>query len=249
MTATINQLTKLRMPNGQEVAFVDWSDKPLYSTCDLLNGFSDQQLDLFQYTSGDPVVKSGNISNARTSTDLDTNVSSPGSMASTEEMMVYAILPEYFEYTITGTDAATRAFGLVNQPQISQRALAMLQSNLMLVLEVSQKWVVQAGLGYFNTGFGIFGQIMQSSAFVPQAPGAAAMRSTGNAGWPSRDAVRSLAIPAYIGGQEKYRLSLHNPTGAQIPVGSLQIEPNSSVATTMVTARFYLDGLYKRPVA
>lgn len=251
MANTINQLTKIRLPTGAEVAFVDWSDKPLYSTVDLLNGFTDQQLDLFQYTPGDPVVKSSNITTPRTSTDLDTNVASPGSMASTEEMMVYAILPEYSEWDLTdATNANTRDFTFVNQPQINQRALSVLQNTLMLVLEVSQKWVVQASLGYFNTGFGPFGQsLFQNPAFTPAAPGQTALRTASTAGWPGRDAVRSLSIPAYIGGQEKYRLSLHNPAGAAIPVGLLSEEPKELDTSVMVSIRFYLDGLYKRPVA
>lgn len=253
---SINQVTTFRLPDGREVAFVDWSDKPLYSSADLLAGFSDQQIDLFQYTTGDGVVKTSNITTARQSTDLDTNMATPGSMASTEEMYVYAIRPEIFETKLAapqgqaGYDANTGTLAYVNQPQPDQRRLAVLQRFLMVVLEISQKWVVQAGFAYFNSGMGPFGGALQTQpGFVFAAPGALALRTAATQGWPSQDAVRSMAIPAYIGGQEKWRLSLMNPGGVSVPSGALALDAGTADPAIMHTIRMNLDGLYKRPVA
>jgi hypothetical protein len=41
------QLTKLRLPNGTEVAFVDWSDQPLWSSAYMLAGFTDHEVPFF----------------------------------------------------------------------------------------------------------------------------------------------------------------------------------------------------------
>jgi hypothetical protein len=38
----LNTITTIRMPDGKQVAFVDWSDKPLFSTCELVHGFTRQ---------------------------------------------------------------------------------------------------------------------------------------------------------------------------------------------------------------
>ena len=51
----LNTITTLRMPDGKEVAFVDWSDKPVYSTCELVHGFTREEIDLFGYTVGDNI--------------------------------------------------------------------------------------------------------------------------------------------------------------------------------------------------
>ena len=257
MNRSINQITTLRLPDGTEVAFVDWCDKPLYSTCDLLDGFSDQEIPLFTYTSGDPVSRSSNIATPRISSDRDTNMATPSSNASTEEMLVYAIKPEYNENILsTITDASTGLPVTVNQPQPSARRLAMLHEFLVLVLEVSQKWTVQAGLGYFNTGFGVnaYSPLQYNVAgFVFSAAEALSMRTAAGAGLPSQSSVRSLTVPVHIGGQEKWRLSLMNFDGATVLSGieSLDALANGAVvheAGVMHSIRIYLDGLYKRPV-
>lgn len=249
---SINQITELRMPDGSQVAFVDWSDKPLYSSVDLLAGFTDQQIDLFQYTSGDAVAKSSNITTPRQATEADTNMATPGALASTEEMFIYSIQPEYIEQRVTGAgDATTAAVFFVNQPRPAIRRLAVLQAQLSLVLDVSQKWNYQASLATFNSGFGVFGgPLVSPGAFGNgSAPGATSIRTGADAGWPGQDAVRQLAVPVYIGGQEKWRVSLHNFTGAACNCGVLEAEPLAQDASIMHTIRIWLMGLYKRPTA
>ena len=94
MTTGMNTITTMRLPDGQEVAFVDWSDRPLYSTADILSGATDERIPLFNYIVGDSVTGTQNFTAKRTASDRDTNIATPSAMASTEEMLVYAIKPE-----------------------------------------------------------------------------------------------------------------------------------------------------------
>lgn len=258
---SINQITKIRLPDGTEVAFVDWTDKPLYSTADFLEGFTDQEIPYFQYTDGDPVASTSNIPTPRNSTTRDTNMATPGSNASTEEMLVYAVRPEIFEYVLTtpqegaSYDGSTFHPFFVNQPMPSRRRLAILQSALVLILDVTQKWTVQAGFGYFNSGMGVasYAALQANAAFAFAAPGAAGLRDAATQGFPAQTAVRSLTVPVHIGGQEKWRCVIANFSGAAVHNGILDIETDTVAGTVDADVvhqiRVYLDGLYKRPVA
>lgn len=232
--AAINQMTTLRMPNGREVAFVDWNDKPLYSTADLRSGYTDETVELFTYVAGDQVSASSNVTTRRTADEGDTNCSTPGAMSSTEEMLVYAIKPEVYEQQAeTGSDATTLAPVEAGQPQVASQRLALMHAQLMISLRVSQKIMHRAGFGYYNAGFGV--------------SNATAGRAT--QGLPSQEAVRSLVIPIHIGGQEKYRVTIENPTGAAVNLGNSNATPPVIDPDIYETVRINLDGLYKRPVA
>lgn len=234
--SAVNQIATMRLPNGKEVAFVDWSDKPLFSSADLRSGFTDETVELFTYVAGDQVTATSNVTVRRTANDRDTNLSTPGAMASTEEMLVYAIKPEIFEQNAaaeTGGDATTLAAREAGQPQPAGQRLAIAQERLLISLNVSQKIMHRAGLGYYNTGFGVFGSTVNR---VTQ-------------GYPSQEAVRALTIPVHIGGQEKYRVTIENPDGTGVPLGNTSATPPVETATVYFTVRINLDGLYKRPVA
>lgn len=242
----INQITTVRLPDGTEVAFVDWSDTPLYSTADLLAGFTDAEIDLFQYVPGEPVPVTQNFTTGRTSTVRDTNVATPGSMASTEELLVYAIRPEVIEGTVAEGSAAEISFSLPNQPRPSGKRLAILQAFLTMRLEVSQKIQHRAPFGYYNTGFGSFSPSVYGGAVaVAGVPGLSAATQ----GFPGQEAVRSLVIPVHIGGQEKYRVVLENQQEAAVPSGLSEANPAADVTTIVHQVRVILDGLYKRPTA
>lgn len=248
MAGPINQITTMRLPDGTEVAFVDWSDTPLYSTCELLANFTDTEIDLFQYVAGEPIPTTNNAPLRRTSNDRDTNVVTPGGMASTEELLVYAIKPDFYEFTVDAeTLAPTSAAPLSpNQPAPTRKRLAILHSALLVSLDVSQKFTHRAGLSYYNTGFGASATtIFNGAAAAAGVPGITAA----SAGWPAQDAVRSLVVPIHIGGQEKYRLRLENVTGNPVPSGLSEADPAEDVENTLHRIVFHLDGLYKRPVA
>ena len=242
----INQMTTMRLPDGAEVAFVDWQDQPLFSTVDLLANFTDTELDAFTYVVGDRVPASANATVSRLATERDTNVSTPGSMASTEEMLVYAIKPEVLELRTapgTPTDLTSVSSVGANLPTPQIQRLANLHHALLLRLIVSQKVEQGAPLGYFNAGFGPYGTWQT-------VPGAAGATPTTGAtqGLPSQEAVRSFVIPIHIGGQEKYRVSLVNATGAAVPSGFTTDAGGVDDPLTVHQVRIMLDGLYKRPV-
>lgn len=238
----LNTITKLRYPDGREVAFVDWTDQPLFSTCDLLTGFTRQEINLFQYTVGDsvPAAFPGATATQRTATEGDTNLSTPGSMASTEEFLVYAIKPEVFQQQIDAPapnpdfTTAVPVSG-TEQPTVEATRLAWLQLRLLLTLEISQKEYAHAGFGYFNTGFGV------STLSIVSSPA--------TNGSPSQEAVRSFVIPQHMGGQEKFRVVLSNPGGLPVNFGNANSLDQGDNADLTLRVRVLLDGLHKRPVS
>ena len=265
----LNQITKMRLSDGREVAFVDWTDKPLYSTIEILSGTTTQEMNFFQYTVGDsvPAFAPVAVTAQRTADQIDTNMAAPGAMASTEEMLVYAIRPEIWRRHVASFSAPNFAApehlncvpiqgqscddGIVgNEPTPNVAMLSVLAHRTLLSLEISQKVFAQAGFGYFNTGFG------------PVGIGGIETTMMGNQGWQSQDAVRAFAIPQHIGGQEKFRVFmtyLDDGTGAGLEVGQLNSDEGSSlspegshccvVKSVFARIRVNLDGLYKRPVS
>lgn len=253
--ANTNQITTMRLPDGSEVAFVDWSDTPLWSSADFLQNFTDTEIDLFQYTSGEPVPATQNFAARRTSSDSDTNIATPGSMASNEEMLVYAVRPEIMEFIVDDVegviDAATREAREPQQPSPTRKRLAVLQTLLLLTLEVSQKFAHRAPLAYYNTGFGPNATTIFPGLAAAGIVGQAGLTAA-TAGFPTQEAVRSLVVPVHIGGQEKYRVRIENVTGAAVPSGLTEANPAADLAgaeLVMHTIRVHLDGLYKRPVS
>lgn len=243
----INQITKVRLPGGITVAFVDWQDKPLYSTIDFLDAFTDTVMEAFTYLAGDEVPATTNVTVPRTSTERDTNIATPASMASTEEMLVYAIKPEVHNFrTEDGTPTSLADLSLdpdqQGLPIPRANGLAIFNFLMLLHLVVSQKVEQGAPFGYFNTGFGPYG-ILASGA------GAAAVRSYANPGLPSQEAVRAMVLPVHIGGQEKYSVQLRNPTGAPVQFGADEAAEPVNDTQQVYIVRIILDGLYKRPVS
>lgn len=243
----LNQITTLRLPDGREVAFVDWSDMPLYSTLELLGNFVDNEITCFTYTIGDPVPATLNAIVQRTATERDTNVVTPGSMASTEELLVYAIKPEYMLLRTTDqgdTDLTTATVlgSTMALPVPQTMSLGEALRRLVLQLEVSQKIEHQAPLSYYNTGFGGTAHwgVNDDTDATPNRRGYA------TAGSPRESAVRSLAIPVHIGGQENYRVRLVNPTGLIV---NFRQDTNAIDDQLVYRIRVLLDGLYKRPVS
>ena len=245
MATGLNTITKMRLPDGREVAFVDWSDKPLFSTCEILSGAQPQEINLFQYTVGDavPAFAPVGVTAQRSANESDTNLAAPGAMASTEEFLVYAIKPEVCARSVADPDApdfanpvplATDA--VFGHPFIAPQSVKTLQCALLMQLEISQKIFASAGYGYFNAGFGVDGFAFAGDPF-----------GGGRNGMATNEAVRQFAIPQHIGGQEKFRLFLSNPSGEAITLGWFGGAPANPQEYARI--RVYLDGLYKRPVS
>jgi len=247
---SLNQITKIRLPDGREVAFVDWTDRPIYSTIEVLHGTAQQEMNLFTYTVGDPVPAFAPVpvTAQRAASELDTNMQAPGSMASTEEMLVYAIKPEVFRRNVE--DEAEPSFAApaaiaagTNEPIATPLMYSVLSMRTTLNLEISDKLYASAGFGYFQCGFG------------PTANGgpiAATQGEIGNNGVQSQDAVRSFVLPQYMGGQEKFRVFLRfvdDGTGNGIELGLPSVVGDPLVLTRFARIRIYMDGLNKRPTA
>ena len=259
MSYGVNTITKIRLPDGQEVAFVDWTDQPIWSTCEYEHGATQREMNLFQYVIGDQVpaaAAAGAAAVRRIANERDTNLAAPGSMASTEEMLVYAIKPELFMlYLETSHDFTDWEIGLnagtySGWPVPTPICITVLNMFLKLQLEISQKVYAQAGFGYFNAGFGI---ISQGVGGVGNAAG----RSYGVNGLQSQEAVRSFVLAQHIGGQEKFRVQLINANGDALLIGNPenvgQNLDGSGIGEVseeaMVRIHVYLDGLHKRPVS
>jgi hypothetical protein len=249
----LNTITQVKLLNGQVVDLVDWTDQPLYSTVDLQSGFSTQEISLFQYVEGDTVPGFGpGNTTTRTATLNDTNIATPGSMASTEEMLVYAIKPEVYAYVLgTTNDFTTRTYttdsavnpGAYQLPMMSGQGLEVMNQQLLLELVISQKVYAQASIGYFNKGFGVSGFSAGATGMAPS-----------NNGAPTQEAVRSFVIPHHIGSQEKYRVKLANTSaieGGTVVFGTGTDGAGDLLVATDLAAsiRVNLDGLYKRPTA
>ena len=241
----VNQITKMRLPDGTEVAFVDWEDQSIWSTAYAQTGFTDSQILLFTYAAGEAVTVTQNITTGFTSTERETNVSTAGQLNQTEEMLVYAMKPEisiYAENVVGAIDAlnvtAQSGLPLPNLPQIQ-----ILNDSLIMRLWVSQKVMHEEKLGYYNTGFGPFGL----GAMFPAATGV--QRTYGARGLPSQDAVRSLAMPVYIGGGETYYVSLDNFAGGAVDFGVLEGDIPTFASNRVAKIAVHLDGLHKRPVS
>jgi hypothetical protein len=247
----LNQITKMRLPDGREVAFVDWTDKPLFSTIEILNGTTTQEMNWFQYVQGDsvPAFAPVPITSQRTANDWDTNLAAPGSMASTEEMLVYAIRPEVYRRRVEDEDAPDFAQpvgldGVSGEPMPTSTMLAVLSMRTLLSLEISKKVYAQASFGYFNTGFGV---VTQGNNDTVQ---------TGLQGQAQQVAVRAFTIPQHMGGQEKFRVFMTNVDdgtsgGPGLEVGLSPPGGGDGWDPSVVFARIKinLDGLYKRPVS
>lgn len=253
MTTGLNTITKIRLPSGTEVAFVDWTDKPVFSTCDLAHGFTLQQLDLFAYTEGEQVpsaAPAAGPATARTATKADTNAQAPGSMASTEERLIYSIKPEVFALTgVTPQQGQPFDFNAAapatatGDPIPNPVFLGWLNLRLLLRLEISQKFYQMSGFGYYNTGFGVNG------AGGTMATAANAGRTYATPGLPSQEAVRGFVVPQYMGGQEAFTVTLANPGGQAVNFGNSENGAVNDNLAAVARIRVYLEGLYKRPVS
>jgi hypothetical protein len=247
----LNQITKMRLPDGREVAFVDWTDKPIFSTIEILSGTTVQEMNWFQYVQGDsvPAFAPVPVAAQRSANDWDTNLAAPGSMASTEEMLVYAIRPEVYRRRIEDAEAPNFAApgdlnAPIGEPMPTSTMLAVLSMRTLLSLEISKKVFSQASFGYFNQGFGVYTSDNASGTQL------------GMQGFPAQTSVRALTIPQHIGGQEKFRVfitnvddgTVNNPgleLGASAPGANQEGTDNNIFARIKIN----LDGLYKRPVS
>lgn len=244
----LNQIVKIRYADGREVALVDWTDTPLYSTIEVRHGATQEEMVFFQYTVGDSVPGfSTPPIPLRVATERDTNLAVPGAMASTEEFLIWSIRPEVFRLNLAAAPNSDFGdngvpLGVADPtPTPTIKMLDILALRCLLELEISQKFYSKAGFGYYNWGAGAFG----SQSCATQV-------STAKQGLPSQEAVRRFGIPAHMGGQEKFKLTLKNPAGVALEIGNQEGGcEDAGVADVDRYARIigHFDGLYKRPTS
>jgi len=226
----LNQITKVRLADGRQVGIVDWTWRPQYSTVDTLSGWTDQEIRAFQYSEGDPIAITSNMTVQEIATLKHTNIASPAEMDALEEMLVYAICTEVYylleEQEISPTEAGMPVPFPWNIKQLHERCI--------MELEISQKAYQQASLGWFAPGFGVTG-------FSASADGD---RSYGENSVPSREAVDMYPVPTHIGGTEKFAVILHNPDGTALNYYTAAGEEDAGAVHRL---RINLMGLHKRP--
>jgi hypothetical protein len=248
---SINQITTMRLPDGNQVAFVDWTDQPLYSTCDILHGSTDDSIPLFNYVVSDDVSASSNVLVKRTATDLDTNMATPGAFASTEELLLYGVKPEFYQLVCeTDFDASSAIETGPFEPIPSAWRLDYLFRRCLFEIQVSQKLKHRAALGYWPTGFGP-AIALAASVTGTEATATSFDYALGNSGVPAANAARSLSVPIHIGGQEKIDVRIRNPEGSALNIGLTSGTPDAPAAVTQLLMRIRVnfEGLYKKPVS
>jgi len=230
----MNQITRVRMADGREIAIVDWSWKPVYSTIATLSGWTDSELRAFTYSLGDPVASTANIPVRPVANLKHCNNSNAGEMDATEEMLVYALATEIYENPDADLD------GVPDYPVCRAQNLAYFNWKLILELDVSQKAYFQASVGWFPPGFGVNGVGTVSAA------AAGANITLGNQGHPSREAIDMSPVPVHIGGTEKFAAILHNPDGDAI---IYRDDAGAEDPEMSIPFRINLVGLLKRSAA
>lgn len=233
----INQITKIQLANGTEVAFTDWTDRFIYSTGDLLSGFTDQRISLFSYSTGETVAHSKNITTGtRTATINDTNLSNAAEMDATEEALVYSLQTEVYQMVGGATTGITSQISRPGMPMPNAGTLALLSARLIMAMRVSQKYFPVASIGAFVAGFGP----VVASTLTQQT-----LATNGQAG---HDHRFDMSVPIHIGGTEKFSVDLLNEMTQ--PSGAISFPDDNGVAdtTSWVQVRCNMRALHKRPM-
>lgn len=235
-------IVQINLPNGQVISLGDWSDVPRYSTGDFLGGWVDTSVELFQYAAGDQVAGTDNITVPREATIVDSNIERQGGVASSEEMLVYAIKLEVYQLLVDsevpGDATLWTDLNEIGGAMPGVSALSTIMRRIIVTLKISQKPYAQAGFGYFCQGFGPHVGAALNGAFAGTA------RAFANNGSPGAYAVRPFAVPSHIAGTETFSLAFENPTG-----DAVILHNDIGVVTTYgMRIRAYADGLYRRPV-
>lgn len=238
----------LRGHDGQEVAFVDFQDRPLYSTADFLNGWSDEEVEFFQYRKGERVAGTSNITTSRTATERDTNIAVKGQMSGTQEGFVFSIQPEIFLFNTDAEDPVNATTwtvdGSIGLPFPRAVHLATLAAFCTMKLTTAKQVVHQVGFGMHNTGAGAVTFGSYSGGSLVEAE-----RSLGNQGVPGHGSVRSFAVPFHIAQNATFSVTLQNPTGRTINWLDESDSPApSAIENALIQIRVNLGGFFKRGV-
>lgn len=242
----INSLSAIRLANGRVVALEDTSYRFLYSTVDLLTGFTDSEVRAFNYVESETVSSTSNLPAAsrRTATERDTNIASSNEMDATEHFWVFSIKVEAHQFTHnSGGDGGHSNFTIATAGHPVPRAtsLSYLFNRLTLTLEAAQKDFPKAGLGFFVTGFG--------PQIAVATPNAGTARTYANSGVAAHSASDVFPTPLLLGGTEDYAVVLRNSVGPGGSAVTFFGEDGSSEANQIMQLRIYLCGMHVRMAA
>jgi hypothetical protein len=242
-TESINQPTKIRLPDGAEVAITDWSWRTLYSCIDVLSGANDARLDAFSYAQGGNVKASQNIgqNNLRTATEKDTNLDAGEQKMPAEwEYIAYAVAIDIEQYTFVANNVGEAAYTTTGpgQPMPNLPNVKLAQARYNVALEVTQKDFYSNKLGWFSSGVGPFSTVSGGAG--------GALRTYATNGLQSKDAIDTSPLPVHIGGTETYSVFFQNGDGTAL---NWLNEAGATDATAVLRFFASLIGLHKRPAA
>lgn len=229
----------LRLPNGEELVFDEWSHWFRYSSADVAAAAAGNfNLQLFSYVVGGRVPQAGGVA-ARQATPSDTNQIAKKRMNQDEAFLAYAWTYEVFG--LSSYIAGTPATNLAAAPIFSAVNLRRLQRDVVASLFVGaqiRKPVARSPLSWIGMGAG-------SPAYGNgPAPAVNVAVMYGTAGRPTPANQRNWSLPINIDSDRVYSLGLQ---GLRSPgVGST---PALDAVTQNFTIRFTLDGLHRRPIA
>jgi hypothetical protein len=241
-TESINQPTKIRLADGNEVAITDWEWMMLYSVTDVLSGSTDTELYAFNYVESNPVSHSGNIPIAaqRNATLKDCNNTGKGEMPAEEEYITYGLAVEVWQF-LADDEGDGESFYSVAAPGLPiPRAanVAIATTRLVLSLEVTQKDFYQGDISWFAHGGG---------PFMSASGGAAGLlRTYASNGLQSKDSIDRSPVPVHIGGTEKYKAIFSNSDGT--PLNWVD-EAGNTDDTAIIRFKTQMFGLRKRSAA
>lgn len=226
----------LRLPNGEEIKFDEWSDWPRYSTIDVAAANAGNfNLKAFSYVVGGRVTATAGVA-ARQATESDTNQIAKKRMNHDEAFLAYSWTYEVFattDYTVSQTTFATA-------PIFLSQNLRRLQRDLVVSLVVGaqiQKPQARSPLSWIGQGPGTPGWGTGS------AVGPNVSVSMGTGGSPTPANQRSWQLPIHIESDRVYYVEVR---GWRSPIG---VTPALDAVTQDFRMKLYLAGLHRRPIA
>lgn len=227
----------LRLPNGEEINFDEWSDWPRYSTVDVAAAQAGAfNLKAFSYVVGGRVTSAGVA--ARQATESDTNQIAKKRMNHDEAFLAYSWTYEVFatsDYVVGQTTMAVA-------PIFLSQNLRRLQRDVVVSLVVGaqiQKPQARSPLSWIGQGPGTPGY-GTGGAVAPNVS-----TSMGTGGIPSPANQRLWQLPIHIESDRVYYVELR---GWRSPVAA-NPSPSLDAVTQDFRLKVYLAGLHRRPIA
>lgn len=226
----------LRLPDGQELKFDEWSHWPRYSTIDVAAAQAGAfNLKAFSYVVGQRVTATQGVV-ARQATPTDTNQIAKKRMNHDEAFLAYSWTYEIF----ATTDATSGQVNFADAPIFLSTNLRRLQRDLVMSLVVGaqiQKPQARSPLSWIGQGPGTPGW-GSGGAVAPNVS-----VSMGTAGKPTPANQRVWMLPIHIESDRVYYVEVR---GWRSPTGG---SPALDAVTQDFRMRILLDGLHRRPIA